>query len=86
VNAMYEKILHTQPSYPNYLSAKAKGIIVKLLEKDQTKRLGYKNDAADVKLDPFFSHIEWDKLINREVEPPFKPNVVSEDYCDACQF
>eukprot|EP00475_Leptophrys_vorax_P031048 TRINITY_DN4690_c0_g1_i2.p1 TRINITY_DN4690_c0_g1~~TRINITY_DN4690_c0_g1_i2.p1 ORF type:complete len:455 (-),score=114.79 TRINITY_DN4690_c0_g1_i2:1390-2694(-) len=77
VNAMYEKILHTQPNYPSYLSAKSKSVISRLLEKDQTKRLGYKSGASEVKQDPFFSSIDWDKLVAKEVEPPFKPNVTS---------
>jgi hypothetical protein len=32
-----------------------------------------------VKAHPFFSGIDWDKLFDREVEAPFKPEVEGKD-------
>lgn len=31
---------------------------------------------GDIKYHPFFNEINWDRLEKREVEPPFKPQVV----------
>lgn len=77
VNSMYEKILNEQVHFPEHLSEKARNIINRLLEKDSSKRLGSKG-AAEVKADPFFENIDWEKLLKKEVEPPFKPLVQNE--------
>lgn len=31
---------------------------------------------GDIKYHPFFNEVNWDRLEKREVEPPFKPQVV----------
>lgn len=48
-----------------------------LLEKDVTIRLGSMGGPeGDIKYHPFFDEINWDKLERRELDPPFKPQVV----------
>jgi hypothetical protein len=49
---------------------------IQLLAKDWKKRLGSNGDAAEVKQDPYFAHIDWQKLIEKKLPPPYKPNVV----------
>jgi len=45
------------------------------LERDITKRLGCGPDGLeDIKKHPFFSDIDWEKLIRKEVQPPFVPD------------
>ena len=52
-----------------------------MLIKDKSKRLGSsKADFEDVKAHPFFNGIDFTKLENRELEPPFKPNIPEKDY------
>lgn len=52
---------------------------MQLLEKDTTKRLGTPEcPAGDVSDQPFFRPIDWFALERRELEPPFKPRVVSQ--------
>lgn len=53
-------------------------ICLQLLEKDSSKRLGNRYcPAGDIKEQPFFHQIDWDKLERRQLEAPFKPKVVS---------
>lgn len=50
--------------------------VVQLLDRNPRTRLGSgPTDAEEIKRHPFFRSIDWTKLINREVEPPFKPTV-----------
>ncbi len=66
---------------PAYLSGTAKDILSAFLERDVRKRLGSRNDIAEVKSSPFFATMDWEKLEAREVEPPFKPlsNAADDD-------
>lgn len=52
----------------------------KFLEKDANKRLGNRNcPAGGIQDQPFFRSIDWVKLEARQLEAPFKPNLVSND-------
>ena len=62
------------------ISNEAKQFISSLLIKDQFKRLGSLKNEANVKEDPFFNEINWRKLENGEIEPPFKPVLVIFSY------
>lgn len=72
------------------MSADAKDIIGKLCEVHPSKRLGnLRGGAADIKSHPWFKDIDWEKMYNRELDPPIKPHVSSptdtrnfEDYDD----
>lgn len=47
-----------------------------LASKDAKLRLGYEDDFAEIKTQPFFSSIDWDKLQQQRLKPPFEVNVV----------
>jgi len=51
------------------ISREAKDLIRKLLESDPKKRL----KMIDVRKQPFFSHINWKKIEQKQVPPPFIP-------------
>ena len=53
-------------------------LIVGLLAKDKSKRLGYKDDGAEVLRHPFFKDLDLQKLARGELEPPFKPDVSTD--------
>jgi serine/threonine protein kinase len=57
------------------MSDNLKDIITKLLDKDAEKRLGSKNDADEIVNHPWFKDIEWEGLMNKTLESPFKPDM-----------
>lgn len=60
------------------VSPVAKDLIKRLLEKDKTKRLGAVNDVQDILSHPFFDGLDMEKLVSKEISPPYKP-VISDD-------
>lgn len=67
----FRKILMMQPEFigkPNALT----DLIAKLLEKDPTRRLGYRRGASEIKEHEFFRGLRWD-LLTEVLRPPFLP-------------
>lgn len=47
------------------------------MERNPKKRLGCgAKDAEEIKKQPFFKDVEWDKLDKKLLEPPFRPALV----------
>jgi len=78
VNVMYTKILSGELKFPAYISDNAKSLLEGLLTRDPEKRLG-SHGGTEVKHHPWFGDIDWDKLVRKEIDPPFKPKVKSAD-------
>ena len=74
---MYRKILHQELKFPERVSPPARDFLSKLLDRDPLARLGY-NGVEEVKSHPYYETIDWDKLLAKEMEPPFKPRVRGE--------
>uniref|UniRef100_A0A665W5K7 Ribosomal protein S6 kinase beta-2 n=1 Tax=Echeneis naucrates TaxID=173247 RepID=A0A665W5K7_ECHNA len=80
-----DKILKCKLNLPPYLTIDARDLIKKLLKKNPAQRLGSsKADSMDIQKHPFFRHINWDDLVNKRVEPPYKPQLHSDE--DVSQF
>ena len=48
----------------------------RLLRKSPERRLGNTpRDAWDVRRHAFFRMLDWDALLHRKLQPPFRPNV-----------
>jgi len=75
VNEMYNKIQHGVLRFPPFLSENCKNLIVQLLNRDPKKRLGSKDDVNDIKVHPFFKTVSWEKMMKKEIDPPYKPKV-----------
>jgi len=73
---MYKNILRMPlPKPKDKMSEKAFLLCAGLLERDPKKRLGYKGDVEEIKAHAWFSDINWEKMLKKELVPPFKPPV-----------
>ncbi|KAK2865875.1 hypothetical protein Q7C36_001931 [Tachysurus vachellii] len=80
-----DKILKCKLNLPPYLTPDARELVKKLLKKNPAQRLGSsKADCADIQKQPFFRHIIWDDLLNKRVDPPYRPSLQSDE--DVSQF
>ena len=74
---MYQKILHDPLVFGDDISPQARSILTGLLTRDPTQRLGV-NGAEEIKKHPFFAkNIDFNKLLKKQIQPPFKPSVAS---------
>jgi protein-serine/threonine kinase len=76
-NATFASILRDEVSFPEHSGAQqtstlCKSLIRKLLIKDETKRLGARAGASDVKTHPFFRTTQW--ALIRHMKPPMIPH------------
>jgi serum/glucocorticoid-regulated kinase 2 len=86
VNEMYNKIQHGVLRFPPFLSDNCKSLIVGLLNRDPKKRLGSKDDVEDIKSHPFFSSINFDAMMKKQIESPYKPKIKAVDGQDTENF
>lgn len=71
---IYQKILANKIEFPRHFDLNAKDLIKKLLTPDRTKRFGcLKNGAEDIKQHKWFKGVEWDRMLQRKVKPPYVP-------------
>ena len=55
------------------------------MEKDPVNRLGTKEGLEDIMKHPWLASIDFNKLLNKEIEAPFKPKL-STDLLDVSNF
>jgi ribosomal protein S6 kinase alpha-5 len=72
-----KRILKNQPPIPRSFSKHAKDFILKLLNKQPSRRLGA-NGPDEVKHHAFFDGLVWSELLAKHISPPFRPNISSE--------
>jgi cGMP-dependent protein kinase len=70
---IYEKILEHRVVYPAYFDAgsPARPLVEQLLSKNPAMRLGSSFDS--LKNHAWFAEFDWDKLMSREMQPPYRP-------------
>ncbi|KAA8894931.1 kinase-like domain-containing protein [Sphaerosporella brunnea] len=74
-NEMYKKILQDPLQFPPDMDPHAKSLLIRLLDRDPAKRLGA-NGAAEIKSHRFFETIDWRRLLQKKIQPTFRPNVL----------
>ncbi|TYZ60843.1 hypothetical protein PybrP1_000422 [[Pythium] brassicae (nom. inval.)] len=72
---MFQNILGNEPAYPPELfSPIATDFLQRLLVKNPKRRLGCGDEGAlEIMRHPWFHGVDWDALLQRRVEPPFRP-------------
>jgi len=84
VNIMYQRILRDPLHFPSDISPEARSVMTSLLQRDPSRRLGA-NGGEEIKRHLFFSrYIDWNKLLAKKIQPPFKPSV--ESVLDVANF
>lgn len=60
----------------NHFTEEAKDLISKLLTVEPKNRIGYgANGIENIKNHPYFANIDWEKLEERQIKPPFVPQI-----------
>lgn len=77
---MYKNICFGKIRFPKgVIGEDGKQFVKGLLNRNPKHRLGAQRDAAELKEHPFFKSIDWDALARKQVTPPFKPVVESDE-------
>ncbi|KAF7789380.1 hypothetical protein EIP86_000324 [Pleurotus ostreatoroseus] len=77
---MYKNICFGKIRFPKgVISEDGKQFVKGLLNRNPKHRLGAQRDAAELKDHAFFRSIDWDALSTKQVTPPFKPVVESDE-------
>jgi len=80
-----KKILKGHVDFPSHFSSQMKQLIKGLLTKDPTRRLGCRIDGTEeVMKDRFFHGFDWQGLLDRKIDPPYKPRL--PDQIDSIGF
>ncbi|XP_065910053.1 protein kinase C delta type-like [Dysidea avara] len=74
---LFNSICNEQVVYPRWFPPEAVNFVDKLLQREPADRLGCLEDQEPIRKHPLFADMDWDKLLSKEIEPPFKPNVKS---------
>ena len=74
LNILYERILNAPIPLPRWLTKEARSIFLGLLERNPKKRLGSsQKDASEIIDHPFFKSMNFRKLKEKGIKPPFIP-------------
>ena len=87
-NQMYFLIKEAPIKYPDpekhgiQMTEEAKDLINKLLDKDPEKRLGTQGGASEVMGHAFFQDLDIEKLLDKELDAPYKFEVKGFEFFD----
>jgi p90 ribosomal S6 kinase len=74
------QILRAKLKMPEFLSADAQLLLRALFKRNPANRLGAgPTGVQEVKNHPYFASIDWDKLEQKILNPPFQPTVHADE-------
>ncbi|ADV25661.1 AGC/AKT protein kinase [Cryptococcus gattii Ru294] len=77
---MYRLICYGKIRFPkNVIGDDGKQFVKGLLNRNPQNRLGSHRGVVELKEHPFFKNIDWDLLYKKQITPPFKPIVDSDE-------
>lgn len=81
LDKMYEYIKHSQLRFPSKykISADAQDLIIQLLNRDPSSRLGSRGGFNDIKSHSFFKNISFDLIMQKKTKAPFIP-IINNKY------
>ncbi|KAH7492064.1 cGMP-dependent protein kinase [Phytophthora ramorum] len=78
-------IVKEKVEFPGWVSSSCRDIILKLLERDLTKRLGLTHGGArTIRSHAWFTKLDWDAMRLKKVNAPYRPKLA--DPLDASKF
>ena len=79
---IFNAIEHDDVRYPISMPRQTVLVLQALLTKDPTQRLGYgERDALDIMEHSYFSDVDFDEVLNCQIQAPYLPEITSEhDY------
>jgi len=69
---LFDRLRHAPLKFPFYVSRPAASLIQGLLNRNPIDRLGARG-GAEVQSHAFFSSVDWEALLRRDITPPFNP-------------
>jgi len=76
---MYKSIMSDPITFPHYVSANARDLILRLLERNPSQRIGSgERDYEEIKAHPFFSSFNWEDVMNKKITPEWVPTLDNE--------
>lgn len=75
---LFKNIRGAELKFPSCITPVARDLLIKLFNRNPDRRLGgSRRDAEEVKEHPFFASIDWNEVYNKNLTPPFKPQLKS---------
>jgi CRP-like cAMP-binding protein len=82
---IYRNIIKERPEFPAWVSDSCKDLVLKLLERDQTRRLGLtRGGARAIRTHAWFDKLSWDAVLQKRETAPYKPKLANP--LDASKF
>lgn len=82
---LFHRLKHAPLTFPGYVSPAAQSLIRGLLDRNPVTRLGAKS-LDDVTAHAFFHTMDWTKLYQRKLDPPFDPCACTKSDTDTKNF
>lgn len=76
---MFRKIICAPLRFPSWMKRDCQHFIESLLQRTVSHRLGYVFDVEDIKGHQWFKELDWDQILEKKVDPPYKPKVDLSD-------